>query len=67
VSHGDIHTVPYRGRWANMVEGEPQVVNSASNRVDAEALGLELAVLVGVKHLTHNHEGKCLLTLSSGT
>ena len=55
-SPGNVHTVPYRGRWANVVEGEPQVVNTASSRSDAEALGREMAVLLGVNHVTHDHD-----------
>lgn len=51
MSYGDVHTVSYRHGWANMIEGQPQVLNTSSDQREAEAMGREFATLIGVEHI----------------
>jgi hypothetical protein len=55
---GDIHTVKRGDHWVNKAEGNQRSTNSAPTKVEAQALGRELAIDRGVEHLIHNENGE---------
>jgi hypothetical protein len=54
VAVGDVHTVPYGGRWANLVEGDEEVSNIFDSRTDASAAGARMAEVTGADHHVHD-------------
>jgi hypothetical protein len=58
MAKGDIHTVPHGDGWANRVEGNERVSNTASTKAEAQAEGRDMAIRRGVEHLVHNSDGE---------
>jgi hypothetical protein len=44
MSKGDIHTVKHSDGWANRVEGNERVSNTAPTKADSQAKGREMAI-----------------------
>ena len=57
MSKGDVHTVPHSDGWANKVEGNSWVSNTASTKAEAQARGREMARRAKVEHHIHNKDG----------
>jgi hypothetical protein len=57
VSKGDVHTVPHGDGWANKVEGNSRVSNTASTKAEAQAKGRDMARKAKVEHLIHKEDG----------
>lgn len=57
MSKGDIHTVKHGDGWANRVEGNERVSNTASTKAEAQAKGREMSIERGVEHVIHNQDG----------
>ncbi len=57
MSKGDVHTVKHTDGWANRVEGDQNVSNTASTKAEAQATGRAMAVERGVEHVIHNQDG----------
>lgn len=55
---GDVHTVPHNGGWANKVEGNKQVTNTAPTKAEAQATGRDMAITRDSEHLVHNRDGQ---------
>lgn len=58
MAKGDIHTVPHNGGWANKVEGNDRVSNTADTKADSQATGRDMAIDRGQEHFVHNQDGK---------
>jgi hypothetical protein len=54
---GDVHTVPYRGGWANRIEGKLRMSSTHKTKIAAQKRGREIAILRRVEHLIHNQNG----------
>jgi hypothetical protein len=54
VAVGDVHTEPYRDRWANRVEGDDEVANIFDSRDHAMAAGAAMAEVSGARHVVHD-------------
>lgn len=57
MAEGDIHTVPHGDGWANRVEGNDRVSNTAPTKAEAQAKGRDMARDRGVEHHIHNQDG----------
>jgi hypothetical protein len=57
MSKGDVHTVPHNDGWANRVEGNSRVSNTARTKAEAQAKGREMAVKARVEHHIHKKDG----------
>jgi Uncharacterized protein conserved in bacteria (DUF2188) len=57
MAKGDIHTVPHGDGWANRVEGNERVSNTATTKAEAQAAGRDMARDRGVEHLIHKQDG----------
>ncbi len=58
MAKGDVHTVPHGAGWANRVEGNERVSNTADTKAEAQARGRDMAMKRGVEHLIHNSDGE---------
>jgi hypothetical protein len=58
MSEGDIHTTKQGDKWINKVEGSARASNSAATKVEAQAMGREMAKRRGVEHVIHNQDGR---------
>lgn len=58
MSKGDVHTVQHGDGWANRVEGNQRVSNTASTKAEAQSKGRDMALDRGVEHLVHNMDGE---------
>ena len=54
---GNVHTVPHGDGWANKVEGNSRVSNTAATKAEAQARGRAMAVGRGVEHVIHKKDG----------
>ena len=54
---GDIHTIKHVDGWANKVEGNSKVSNTAPTKADAEARGREMAIQRDSEHYIHRQDG----------
>ena len=43
MAKGDVHTVPHNDGWANRVEGNSRVSNTASTKAEAQRKGRDMA------------------------
>ncbi|MCA1708127.1 MAG: DUF2188 domain-containing protein [Actinobacteria bacterium] len=57
MSKGDIHTVKHGDGWANRVEGNERVSNTALTKADTQARGRDMAIERGVEHVVHREDG----------
>ena len=57
MADGDVHTVKHGEGWANKVEGNQRVSNTASTKAAAEAAGRQMAIDRGSEHLIHRQDG----------
>ena len=57
MAKGDVHTVPHGEGWANKVEGNKQVSNTAATKAEAQKSGREMAVKRDAEHLVHKKDG----------
>src|SRR4051812_12257754 len=57
VSKGDVHTVPHGTGWANKVEGNSRVSNTAPTKSAAQKRGREMAIKARVEHHIHKKDG----------
>jgi hypothetical protein len=57
MAEGDVHTVKHGDGWANKVEGNKQVSNTAPTKAEAEARGRDMAIKRGTEHLIHRQDG----------
>lgn len=57
MSKGDVHTVPHNDGWANRVEGNQRVSNTAATKAEAQAQGRRMAQERGVEHQIHKLDG----------
>jgi hypothetical protein len=58
MSKGDIHTVKHSDGWANRIEGDQRVPNTAPTKAEAQAKGREMAIERGVEHVIHKEDGQ---------
>lgn len=58
MAKGDIHTVPHGDGWANKVEGNDRVSNTADTKADAQSTGRGMAIDRGQEHYVHNKDGQ---------
>ena len=58
MAKGDIHTVKHGDGWANRVEGNERVANTADTKAEAQAKGRDMAMKRGVEHFIHNADGE---------
>ena len=57
MADGDVHTVKHGDSWANKVEGNKQVSNTAPTKAEAEAKGRDMAIKRDSEHLIHRQDG----------
>ncbi len=57
MAQGDVHTVKHGDGWANKVEGNSRVSNTATTKAEAEAEGRRMAIQRGSEHLVHRQDG----------
>lgn len=57
MAKGDIHTVKHGDGWANRVEGNERVSNTAKTKAEAQQTGRQTARDRGVEHLVHRVDG----------
>lgn len=57
MAKGDVHTVPHGEGWANKVEGNQQVSNTATTKAAAQEAGKDMAIKRGTEHLVHKKDG----------
>jgi hypothetical protein len=57
VSKGDVHTIPHGDGWANKVEGNSRVSNTAATKAEAQVRGREMAVKAQGEHHIHKRDG----------
>lgn len=57
MAEGDVHTAKHGDGWANKVEGNKQVSNTAPTKAEAEAQGRDMAIKRGSEHLIHRKDG----------
>ena len=57
MAKGDVHTVPHGDGWANKVEGNQKVSNTATTKAEAQKTGREMAIKRDAEHLVHNQNG----------
>ena len=57
MAKGDVHTVKHGDGWANRVEGNSHVTNTAPTKEGAQATGREMAITRGTEHLVHRQDG----------
>ncbi len=58
MAKGDVHTVPHGDGWANKVEGNERVSNTASTKAEAQDKGRDMARKNRSEHLVHNKDGQ---------
>lgn len=58
MAKGDIHTIPHNDGWANKVEGNDRVSNTAPTKAESQATGRGMAIDRGQEHFVHNQDGK---------
>lgn len=58
MAEGDVHTEKHGDGWANKVEGNQRVSNTAPTKAEAEARGREMAIDRGSEHYIHRQDGK---------
>ena len=58
MAKGDVHTVPHNDGWANRVEGNERVSNTAPTKDQAQGRGRDMARDRGAEHLIHNRNGQ---------
>ena len=58
MAKGDIDTVPHGDGWANRVEGNQRVSNTAKTKAAAQKQGREMARKARVEHHIHNKDGR---------
>jgi hypothetical protein len=54
---GDVDTVPHGDGWANKVEGNSRVSNTAPTKAEAQRRGHEMAMKARVEHHIHKPYG----------
>lgn len=57
MAKGDVHTVKHNDGWANKVEGNSRVSNTAARKEDAQSTGRDMAIKRGAEHLVHRQDG----------
>ena len=57
MAKGNIHTVPHGDGWANKVEGNERVSNTAPTQAAAADRGRDMARERKVEHLVHRRDG----------
>jgi len=57
MAKGDVHTVPHKGGWANKVEDNKRVSNTATKKTTAAGKGRQMAKKAGREHLIHKRDG----------
>jgi hypothetical protein len=57
VAKGDVHTVPHNDGWANKVEGNSRVSNTAATKAEAQRKGRDMARKAKVEHHIHKRDG----------
>ncbi|KMS68171.1 DUF2188 domain-containing protein [Prauserella rugosa] len=57
MAKGDVHTVPHGDGWANKVEGNERVSNTAETKAEAQTKGRDMAQKNGTEHLIHKKDG----------
>jgi hypothetical protein len=57
MAKGDVHTVRHGDGWANRVEGNERVSNTADTKAEAQAKGRDMAIGRGVEHVIHKQDG----------
>jgi hypothetical protein len=57
MSKADVHTVPHNEGWANRVEGNSRVSNTARTKAEAQAKGRQMAVKARVEDHIHKKDG----------
>lgn len=58
MSKGDVHTVKHGDGWANRVEGDQRVSNTAPTKAEAQTKGRKMAIERGVEHVIHKEDGQ---------
>jgi uncharacterized protein (DUF2235 family) len=58
MSKGDVHTVKHGAGWANRIEGDQRVSNTATTKAEAQAEGRKMAIERGVEHVIHKEDGQ---------
>lgn len=53
----NVHTVPHGDGWANKVEGNSRVSNTAATKAEAQAKGRDMARARQSEHLVHKKDG----------
>ena len=57
MTKGDVHTVKHGDGWANKVEGNKQVSNTAPTKAEAQAAGRDMAIKRDSEHVVHRQDG----------
>ena len=57
MAKGDVHTVPHGNGWANKIEGNKRVSNTAKTQAAAAKKGQGMARKAGREHLVHRRDG----------
>lgn len=57
MANHDVHTVPYKGRWANKRESAQRVTRTYRRQSDAILAGRELAKTSKSEHFIHRRDG----------
>lgn len=57
MAKGDVHTVKHGDGWANRVEGNERVSNTADTKSAAQDTGKDMAIKRGTEHLVHRQDG----------
>lgn len=52
-----VHTVPYKGQWANRTEGASRVFGVAPTKARAEQIGRDSARQRQAEHISHRRDG----------
>jgi len=53
----EVHTVPHGDGWANKVEGNSRVSNTADTKAEAQAKGRDMAIDRKTEHVIHKKDG----------
>jgi hypothetical protein len=53
----NVHTVPYKGGWANRREGAARISRIFKTKAEAQAAGRKTAMRERVEHLIQNRDG----------
>jgi hypothetical protein len=57
MANGDVHTVQHGDGWANEVEGNSRVSNTAATKAEAQSKGRDMAIQRDTDHLVHRQDG----------